>query len=83
MISLTVRYFASTREQVGQSSERIELTAPFTVAHLLEELTARHPSLAALTRHLRVAVSHEFVADSAALLRDDDEVALIPPVSGG
>lgn len=82
MISVTVRFFASSRERAGRSVDRFELTEPYTVGHLLELLTQRYPTLGPLMRHLRIAVEHEF-AESATPLGDGQEVALIPPVAGG
>jgi molybdopterin converting factor subunit 1 len=80
---VTVRLFAMLREQAGSGSLEVELADGSTVGealdavaetHGLEELVARMP--------LMTAVNREYVpADSR--LRDGDELALIPPVSGG
>jgi molybdopterin synthase catalytic subunit len=53
-----------------------------TVGALLDHLIAAHPALASLRANLRVAVNQEFAALDR-VLADGDEVALIPPVSGG
>jgi molybdopterin converting factor subunit 1 len=79
-ICLHVRLFASYREAAGTNRLETSLPAPATVKDLLEALAAQIPSLAR-TRGL-VAVNQEYVTPEATL-NDGDEVALIPPVSGG
>lgn len=79
---ITVRYFAAARERAGCSSEQLALPPGGTVQAVLEALTALHPDLSPLLKHLRVAVDQEFAA-SAAAVPDGAEVALIPPVAGG
>lgn len=78
----TVRYFAAARERAGVVSERIELPEGARAVEVLALVTARHPSLAPLLPHLRVAVNQEFVERDAPV-PSGAEVALIPPVAGG
>jgi molybdopterin synthase catalytic subunit len=52
------------------------------VADVLRLLAERHPALAPLLPHLRVAVDQEF-SDAQAEVRPGAELALIPPVAGG
>jgi molybdopterin synthase catalytic subunit len=81
-VNLRVLYFAVVRERLGRDGDSLELPAGATVAALLDELERRHPGLSALRPALKVAVNEEFVAPTHSL-SDGDEVALIPPVSGG
>lgn len=75
-----VRLFASYREAAGTNRLDTPLRAGARVRDLLELLAADLP---ALTRAPGlVAVNHSYV-DRDAPLEDGDEVALIPPVSGG
>ena len=80
-MKITVALFGIAREIVGQSS--LVLTAPAgqSVAGLLAELRTQYPALAGL-RSLAVAVNNEYAAGEVAL-HERDEIALIPPVSGG
>ncbi|MBK8740293.1 MAG: molybdopterin converting factor subunit 1 [Betaproteobacteria bacterium] len=81
----TVLYLARLREALGRGSEQVELPADSSVATLLDALRARGGSWAAelaAGRAVRVAVNQE-MTDPAATLRDGDEVALFPPVTGG
>jgi molybdopterin synthase catalytic subunit len=82
-VELKVLYFAAARERVGQGAETVQLAATSaTVREVLSELASRHPSLAPLLPHLRVAVDQAFV-ELEDVVPDGAEVALIPPVAGG
>jgi MoaE-MoaD fusion protein len=82
-MKVTVRLFAILRERAGRDSLEIELPDEATVGDALERLAAA-PGLAELVdrRSVRMAVNREF-ASSAAPIRPGDELALIPPISGG
>lgn len=58
------------------------LPEPATVADLAALLARRDPRLAGLLERTRVAVDAEFAAPDTPL-RDGDEVAFLPPMSGG
>lgn len=73
--------FAQLREQLGAVLE-IELADGATVAILQQHLNERYPDVKALAVS-RLAVNREYVVDPEQVLADQDEVALIPPVSGG
>jgi molybdopterin converting factor subunit 1 len=77
-----VLFFASVRELSGCRESEWEVPEQTTVGDLRRELVARYPALAALQRVLAVAVNAEYAADST-VLQPGDEVAFIPPVSGG
>lgn len=84
MLRLTIRYFASLREALGEQ-ESLRVTQPCTVGALRDQLIARggeHARLLARGRALRCAVD-QVMADEAAPLRDGAEVAFFPPVTGG
>ncbi|HEY8346009.1 MAG TPA: molybdenum cofactor biosynthesis protein MoaE [Symbiobacteriaceae bacterium] len=76
-----VRLFAAAAEAV-QRRELEGSWAGKTVGEVLEELKAQHPSLGALIPSLATAVNREYVSADR-VLQDGDELALIPPVSGG
>lgn len=81
-MSITVLCFASIREKIGDSQIIILPPVPITVSGLLDYIKFHYPQV---TEHLaiaRVAVNQEFVTPSF-LLKEGDEVAIIPPVSGG
>ena len=76
---VTVRLFAQLRDLFGGDAVAV---AADTVAGLRGALTALQPAAAPLLGRCRVAVNLEFVDDDHAVT-PADEVALIPPVSGG
>lgn len=81
-MNVLVRYFAGHRDITGRSEEELSLDAGATVGSLWELLVGRYPRLAGYTGRLLFAVNQEF-ATPATPLADGDEVAFIPPVSGG
>jgi molybdopterin converting factor subunit 1 len=81
-VKLRVLYFGIVRERLGVGDESIACRDGATVGDLLAELAASRDILALGAGSLRVAVNREYV-DSAHVLADGDEVAIIPPVAGG
>jgi molybdopterin converting factor subunit 1 len=81
-ISVRARLFARLREQAGTDDENVELPAGSTVSDVYETLRRRHPALESNRNAVRAALNQEF-ADWDAVVADRDEVAFIPPVSGG
>lgn len=79
---IKLRFFASLRERLGRSEETREVPAGATVETVWEQLKQEHPELTAIERSLAFAVAQEYV-DKTHPLQDNDELALIPPVSGG
>jgi molybdopterin converting factor subunit 1 len=78
-----IRLFAQLRERAGADSIEAELAEGATVADALRELGARPPLDELLARlPVRMAVNRELVGVDTAL-RASDELALLPPVSGG
>ncbi|HAJ12117.1 MAG TPA: molybdopterin converting factor subunit 1 [Comamonadaceae bacterium] len=83
-MKISVRYFASIREAVGQGSEAVETSAT-TLGALRDELIARGGAYAASLargRAVRMALN-QALSDDAAALADGAEVAFFPPVTGG
>lgn len=81
-MTLTVHLFAAARDLLGQSQVEIELSEAVTVAELRSRLTLAYPKLQGLLARSAIAVNQDFAAEEA-LLTSADEVAVIPPVSGG
>lgn len=79
---VAVKLFGSVREAVGHRELSVELPSGSTLAALRDRLAAEHPVFDAFGLRLAVSLNLE-VARLDALLRDGDEVAFLPPVSGG
>ena len=82
MIAVKVRMFAMMRDLAGTGELGISIQDDSTVDHLFMNLLSAYPGLKQWQPHLRFAVNNEYVGGGH-ILRDADEVALIPPVSGG
>jgi molybdopterin converting factor subunit 1 len=79
---MRVLYFAHSRRITGVSSEDISVSAPLSTSAFWDQLIQRHPDLASLRSSSRLARDNDFLPADA-LLSPTDEIALIPPVSGG
>lgn len=81
---IKVLYFASIKEKIGLESENIQFRNGLTLALLISELSEKHPHISSLmnAKGFLFAVNQE-VSDFSALLTDGDEVAILPPLSGG
>ena len=81
-MNLHIKLFSITRDIVGANEIALEFAEQMTVAELLEHLCRNYPKLLEWKRYLRVAVNREYVS-AQHILSANDEVAIIPPVSGG
>jgi molybdopterin converting factor subunit 1 len=81
-MQVTVRYFAGHRDITGCAAEQIDLSPGATVGALWELLVGRYPRLGGYSGRLLYAVNQEF-GTLGTELHGGDEVAFIPPVSGG
>jgi molybdopterin converting factor subunit 1 len=79
---VTVKLFARLKDLAGAGELVREVQAPATVQTVWKSLTADMPSLVQYENTMSVAVNAEY-AKMAAAVRDGDEVAFLPPVSGG
>ena len=77
-----VLLFATLAEQLGAPHVEVDLPEGATVGQMLSRLGAEHPDLASARASLAVAVNHAYV-DERHRLSATDEIALIPPISGG
>lgn len=81
-MQIRVLFFGMLKEIAGRDSESVSLSDTATVADLLRHYEERAPKLKPYLKSSAVAVNQEFAANSQSL-RDNDEVGLLPPVSGG
>lgn len=77
-----VRVFAGLRDQLGAGQIERDLPDGASVADLWERLASQHPAIARYRGSVSAAVNEEF-ARMTTTLSDGDEVAFLPPVSGG
>jgi len=81
-MQVKVLFFGQLKDMIGAAEERVELPAGAAVADLVAHFEKRVPRLDEFRASLAVAVNQEYV-DASAALQAGDEVAFLPPVSGG
>lgn len=81
-ITITIRYFAILRDLLGKGQETLAIEPGTTVGAIYPLVTGNNERLARLRRSMMVMVNHDYVDDDH-VLSDGDELAFIPPVSGG
>jgi molybdopterin converting factor subunit 1 len=81
-MTIDILYFAHFADLAGCAKETARAVPGSTVRDLVAVLAARERRLADLIRYGRVAVNADWATPDA-LLSDGDEVAFMPPMSGG
>jgi len=81
-MKVKVRLFAGLKDLAGGPEVSVELMDGATVRDLEDAMGRDYPRLKPLLASLAFAVDEEYRARDY-VLHDDDEVALIPPISGG
>ena len=81
-MTVNIRLFAMMRDAAGTNGFALQLPSGATVQQALESIATEHPPLETYIGKLAVAVNLEYVHLDRTL-HDGDEMALIPPVSGG
>jgi len=79
---VSVVYFGVLRDLAGREQEAVELTGPARLGELYSELQRRLPGLGDFRSSIALSINYEY-ATLDSLLHEGDEVALLPPVSGG
>ncbi|KAL1503267.1 hypothetical protein AB1Y20_011322 [Prymnesium parvum] len=81
--SLQVCFFAAAREEAGVAEAMLSVSPSLDVETFLSTLATQFPGLEAMLPRCGVARNGEYVHGRSLSLSDGDEVAIIPPVSGG
>jgi len=79
---MRVLFFAQLKDATGVAAVELQATTPLNVQQLWTELLQRFPALAAHRHNVRLARNWEYAVPDTTFA-NHDEVALIPPVSGG
>lgn len=79
--TVSVLLFGITRDLTGQSALSVPIESATCVSDLLNQVRQRYPALTGI-RSILVAVNGEY-AEPDQVVGPNDEVVLIPPVSGG
>jgi len=81
-VTIRVKLFAILRERAGSSELQLDVPDGTSVSGASDALAKRLPAIQQHLSGVAYAVNQSYV-DRATILRDGDELALIPPVSGG
>jgi MoaE-MoaD fusion protein len=77
-----VLFFGQLKDLTGRSSESLPLAERATLSDVLQHYADKFPDIRKLSSSLALSINREYATQDAPL-KDGDEVALLPPVSGG
>ncbi len=81
---ITLKYFASLKSIAGKEEEKLDLGSETTVQKLSETLAKTTPQIGEMIQGKKILVSiNQDVATLDTIIHDGDEVAFLPPFSGG
>lgn len=83
MTHIKLLLFAHLKERFGASVLELSFPEPPQVSDLKQYLLTRYPDHQALVEASRFTLNQTYVQDDAVVVSENDELALIPPVSGG
>jgi molybdopterin converting factor subunit 1 len=79
---INVKFFAIVRDRAGVSNFELDVPAQSTVANVSSRLAEEFPAISTMLSRAAFAVNQSYVPATTEL-HDGDELAIIPPVSGG
>lgn len=79
---IKVLFFAAARERAGLKQDSFDIEEGSTTEQLRAAIIERYPGVQSVIAKLALAVNLEYI-DGEVTLQNNDEVALIPPISGG
>ncbi|MDG1844521.1 MAG: MoaD/ThiS family protein [Nitrospinaceae bacterium] len=81
---ITVKYFANLRSIAGKEEDQFDMGSETTLKNLSHEISKTAPKICEMILGKKIMVSVNLdVATLEAIIKDGDEVALLPPFSGG
>jgi molybdopterin synthase catalytic subunit/molybdopterin converting factor small subunit len=81
-VRVRVLFFGLVRDVIGRPQEDLELPGARSLGDVFEHYAAAHPGLRDLSRSILLSRNAEFARRSE-MVQDGDEIAFLPPVSGG
>lgn len=81
-MKVTVKYFGSVKDESGTEQEHLELEPGITVADAISSVKERHDRLMNRKGQILFALNQNYASEDV-ILKDGDELALFPVVSGG
>ena len=81
-IRTTIKFFASMKDAIGERERTVLLPEGSKVDYILKDLKNQYPKLAKMIDCSFIAINEEYALKHT-LLKEEDTLAIIPPVSGG
>ena len=75
-------FFATLRDRAGMRSMELDIPLDLTIQGLKEKLSNEHPNLKESMKSVLITINREYAFDEA-VIPQDAELAMFPPVSGG
>ena len=81
---ITLKYFASLRDIAEKEEDNLDIENPITIDQLSDIISKTAPKMGAIIREKKVMISvNQEMASADTIIHDGDEVAFLPPFSGG
>jgi sulfur-carrier protein len=81
---ITVKFFASLKAIAEKEEEQIEVQSSISMDQLSDIISKTSPKMANIIRNNKIMISvNQEMADADTVIHDGDEVAFLPPFSGG
>jgi molybdopterin converting factor subunit 1 len=81
-IRISILYFATVKDATGIRMESIDLSNDTSIREMLSKISIIYPKLKHILNNIQISVNYRIV-DLNTVLKEGDEVALLPPISGG
>ena len=81
---ITLKYFASLKSIANKDDDRLDIENPITIDQLSDIISKTAPKMGEMIREKKVLISvNQEMASVETIIYDGDEVAFLPPFSGG
>ena len=81
---ITIKYFASLRDIAEKEEDSLDIKNPITIDQLSDIISKTAPKMGAIIREKKIMISvNQEMASADTIIHDGDEVAFLPPFSGG
>ena len=81
---ITIKYFASLKSIAEKEEDSLDIENPISIDQLSNIISKTAPKMGAVIREKKVMISvNQEMASADTIIRDGDEVAFLPPFSGG
>lgn len=82
LVKIKIFFFARARDITGLSEISLDMASGSTASECLKKLIVKFPGLEEISGCIVLALNEEYTTESA-IVKDRDELAIIPPISGG